>query len=170
LHRQGGTLIDLDRDHVGVSAEVDYGPGKIWGEFSYARGTENNLPVEGVGGDVTMMYVLGEIRGARAVDLAPRGLRDGHRRLRIRSPPTIVDSAKRGCNDNQDKYSGVASFNYYGEMDMAADLTNMKVFTSRRRREARSAKTSSSISGWHLDSNRSTFRTCPRSARVSVRR
>lgn len=124
LHRQGGTLIDLDRDHVGVSAEVDYGPGKIWGEFSYARGTENDLPLEGVGGDVTMMYVWEKAALEPSV-YAGFAMGTGDY-----DPFTAHDRGFRqtGLNDNQDKYNGVASFNYYGEI-MAPDLTNLKVFT-----------------------------------------
>ena len=124
LHREGGKGSRVNRNHFGVSAEVDYGPGKIWSELSKAYGDEDGHPFSGVGGDLTIMHVVSQ-KGVAPSFYAGYAFGTGDY-----DPFTATDRGFRqsGLNDNQDKFNGVASFNYYGEI-MAPDLTNLQVVT-----------------------------------------
>ncbi len=127
LHREHGDLVDLDRTHVGLSfkslfAEDD---GKVWVDFSYVWGSEDDLDVEGYGFDVAGMYVFSEMDWEPSIyfDIAygsgDDDLSDGK------------DSSFRqtGLNDNNDKFNGVTSFRYLGEL-VRPEVSNLIVMST----------------------------------------
>ncbi|MCA9320552.1 MAG: alginate export family protein, partial [Planctomycetes bacterium] len=125
LHREGGTLVDLDRTHVGFSFEWESNGFQVWADAGWVKGTEDELRVEGHGFDLAAMYVfedhplepslyLGFAWGSGDDDLS-----DGK------------DSSFRqtGLQDNNDKFNGVTSFRYLGEL-VRPEVSNLKIWTA----------------------------------------
>lgn len=124
LHRSGGRVIDLDRTHLGFSLEGKIGAFEYWGDYSWAFGTENDMEIDGWGVDAAVMYVFEDLPMEPSVyagwaygsgDANPSGGTDGNFR-------------QTGLNDNNDKFNGVTSFRYLGEL-FRPNLFNIQVWT-----------------------------------------
>lgn len=124
LHRQGGTQLDLDRTHLGISAEGELGDFQWWGDAGWTFGQEDDLDLDGVGADAMAMYVFDEL------PLEPSLVAGIAYGSGDRDPFDGEDTRFRqsGLNDNQDRFNGVFSFRYLGEL-VRPDLQNLIVLT-----------------------------------------
>lgn len=124
LHRHGGTDVDLERTHVGVSLEGEWKPFEYWGDVGYARGTEDDTRIEGYGFDVAAMYA------PRRVPMRPSVYAGFALGSGDSNPDRGVDRNFRqtGLHDNNDKFNGVTSFRYLGELVRPA-LSNLQIVT-----------------------------------------
>ncbi|HGY92445.1 MAG TPA: hypothetical protein ENK43_14850, partial [Planctomycetes bacterium] len=127
LHREHGDLVDLDRTHVGLSFKSTFAEddGKVWVDFSYVWGSEDDLDVEGYGFDVAGMYVFSTMDWEPSIyfDIAYGSGDD--------DPADGKDSSFRqtGLNDNNDKFNGVTSFRYLGEL-VRPEVSNLIVMST----------------------------------------
>jgi hypothetical protein len=124
LHREHGTLFDLDRTHLGVSGEGGIGPFSWWLDLGWAFGKEDDLDVDGVGADVLISWTFDDWP---LIPSLYAGLAYGSG---DRDPFDGEDSRFRqtGLNDNQDRLNGTFAFRYLGEL-VRPDLQNLIVYT-----------------------------------------
>lgn len=125
MHRQDGTLIDLDRTLLGVMGEGCIGDFSWWADAGWTSGHEDDLRIDGVGADVLAAWTFADwplrpsVYGGLAYGSGDRDPFDGK------------DSRFRqsGLNDNQDRLLGKFSFRYLGELTRF-DLQNLVVWTA----------------------------------------
>ena len=125
LRREGGDLISLGRNHMGVSIEGEWGPLTIWLDLGHSSGREAGNRISGYGVDFMLMVDLDSLPGQ---PYAYAGIAWGSGEKAI---PGATDRAFRqtGLQDNTDRLGGVTSFRYLGEV-MRPELSNMLVLTA----------------------------------------
>ncbi len=109
---------------VGLQANGDLAPNLgYWGELSHVRSTLAPVDVRGFGGDVGITYVFDAPYEPSLTLGAAFGTGD-------KDEDDGTDGAFRqtGLHDNQDKFNGVTSFKYYGEV-LDPDLRNLAIAT-----------------------------------------
>lgn len=124
LHRHGGTAVKLERTHLGISLEGRRRSISYWGDAGYATGTEDDQRVRGYGIDVATMFAPRDqpLRPSIYVGYAyGSGDRD-------RNGGVDRNFRQSGLHDNNDKFNGVTSFRYLGEL-VRPDLSNLQVWT-----------------------------------------
>lgn len=122
LHRSGGVRIDLDRYHAGFSAEGSLLGFDYWADVGVAWGTEDGHRVSGFGVDLAAMYTFEDAAVAPYVfagfawgSSGGSSPEDGFR--------------QSGLHDNNDRFGGVTSYRYLGEL-VRPELSNLFVVTA----------------------------------------
>lgn len=125
VHRKGGTRVDLSRNHVGLSGEGDIEDFSWWLDVGVSFGREDGRSFAGWGADAAVMYELEDLPWEPYIysgfawgsgDDDPFDGSDGNFR-------------QTGLNDNNDRFGGVTSFRYLGEL-VRPELSNLMVFTA----------------------------------------
>jgi len=123
LYREGGELVDLSRFHVGVSAEGELADLEYWLDVGAVFGEEDGEDVSGFGFDVAAMYTF------ESAPLSPY-VYAGFAYGSAGDGPDRGDGFRQtGINDNNDKFGGVTSFRYLGEL-VRPEGSNLTVYTA----------------------------------------
>lgn len=125
LYRYGGTMTFLERWHLGVSAEGEIGILEYWADAGYAFGKEDDQEIAGWGVDVAAMHVFDD------VPLEPSLVAGIAHGSGDSDPDSGTDRNFRqtGLHDNNDKFNGVTSFRYLGEL-VRPDVSNLQILTA----------------------------------------
>jgi len=126
LQRTGGELVDLDRFHYGLSLDGKMGTSvEYWLDAGGVSGKEDDTRVQGYGFDAMVMKVFEGVSPEPSLVFGyARGSGDDR-------PDRGEDRSFRqtGLHDNNDKFNGVTSFRYLGEL-LRPELSNLQVFTA----------------------------------------